>query len=253
MEILSKALWWMGDLMLVCILWRLQRHRLVFRYPYFFGYVTSVFLSAMVRLSLGPPASHSYAVGYWTTEFVMAATGFGVTWEIYSHVLEPYRGVRKMARWVLAILFAMVVAKALAGIRVSPWLLARPTIIEMERDLRILQAILLLGMLGLIVHYSLPIGRNIRAMLTGYGFFLGCAIITLTLRARWGEAFQREWDAVQRIGWFMVLAAWSLISWSDSREPVAESLIEDDYQHISRRTFRAMGQLRNHLTHSWRA
>jgi hypothetical protein len=129
----------------------------------------------------------------------------------------------------------------------------RPTIIELERDLRVLQAILLLGMLGLIVHYSLPIGRNIRSMLTGYGFFLGSAIVTLTLRARWGEAFQRNWDLLQRIGWFIVLAAWSLVSWSDSRDPVVESLIEDDYQQISQRTTRAMGQLRNHLTHSWRA
>jgi hypothetical protein len=156
-----------------------------------------------------------------------------------------------MAQWVLAILFAMVVAKALAGLLVNPSLLVKPTIIELERDLRVLQAILLLGMLGLIVHYSLPIGKNIRSMLNGYGFFLGSAIVTLTLRARWGEAFQREWDWLQRIGWFMVLAVWSLISWSDSKDPIAQSLIEEDYRHISQRTISAMGQLRHHLTHSW--
>jgi hypothetical protein len=46
---------------------------------------------------------------------------------------------------------------------------------------------------------------------------------------------------------------WAVGMWSYSPNPAPDNSLECDYDRISEHTIRALGQLRNHLIHSWRA
>ena len=193
-----------------------------------------------------------YQIGYWVSEFLLAIAGFGVTWQIYTTILAPYRGVRRMAHTVLGVLFAVVLAKALVELTTNPIHNLIPTTVELEWNLRFLQALLLLAIAALVVHYAVPIGRNTRAMLVGYGFYIGCMVISLSLRSQLGAAFDATRILLEPLGYLTTLFVWCAGIWSYSRNPVPNILIETDYHRISEQTSRAFGRLRTHVTHSWR-
>ena len=193
-----------------------------------------------------------YAGAYWITELICAVVAFGVTWEIYSQILRPYRGVRRMARTVSFLLLAMVLGRASVELWGASTTLRVSTTLEVEQLMRVLQALLLLGILGLIVHYRLPLGRNIRALLGGYGFYVLCIVVTLTLRLQSTKALHSFADGMQRIAWCTTLGIWCVGMWSYSPNPQPDTSLEYDYERISKQTTRALGQLRSHLIHSWR-
>jgi hypothetical protein len=248
----NLAMWWAGQFPLLCLVYRAVRRGLFREYPYFFGYLSSVLCATAVRIYLLPTTSQTYFVGFWISEFVSAVAGFGVTWEIYSHVLAPYRGVRRMARSGLGFLLVAVFAEATVGSTTDRAGALVAATVELERNLRVVQALLLLAMTGLIVHYALAIGRNIRFILIGYGLYIGCAVISLSMRAQGGEAFSAPWQSIQKLAWDVTAVIWCVGLWSYSGNPVPDTSLECDYDHISQNTIRALGRLRSHVTQSWR-
>jgi hypothetical protein len=244
---------WGGCFLLCCLVLRAPRCRLFARYPYFFAYIGSVLGTTVVNLALLPASSKRYYIGYWIGEFVSAVAGFGVTWEIYSHVLAPYRGVRRMARPVVAIALIAATGEALLGIGSDPARALMPVTHVLERNLRVVQALLLLAIVGLIVHYAIPMGRNVRCMLAGYGLYIGCTIIGFALRGQWGQVFEfMGRNQIQQLAWNITSTIWFVGMWSYSENPVPDMSMECDYDRISQNTVRAFGRLRSHVTQSWR-
>jgi hypothetical protein len=238
--------------MLACVLFRAWKGHLFARYPYFYGYVGCVFCSSLVRVFLWAAFPRAYRPVYWISEFISVICGFGVTWEIYARVLAPYRGVSKMARSVFGVLLVAVLAKTTPELWGDPLRRLGPTTAELEGNMRVLQALLLLSILGLVVQYSVPIGRNIRSMLMGYGSYIGWSALTLSLYSRWGDNGS-VLDLLRRFGYTVTLAMWAVGMWSYSPNLAPDNSLECDYDRISEHTIRALGQLRNHLIHSWRA
>lgn len=252
MGLFSQAIWWAGNLMLVCMIWRLLTAALRFRYPYFLGYVLCVTASTVVRLSFQPQTSRAYSAAYWITEFVSAVAGFGVMWEIYAQVLGSYCGVRKMAHGFLGFLLSTVLAKAAVEMWGRPLRTLAPTTVELERNLRVLQALLLMTVLALVVYYRIPLGRNVRWLLRGYGFYIACTILALTVRSQFGARFELGKDLLQRLGWCATLAVWCVGMWSYAPNPAPSNSLGRDYERVSENTRRALGSLRAHVTESWR-
>jgi hypothetical protein len=253
MGLFSQVMWWGGTLLLAAMLFRLAWTKLFVRYRYFSAYLACAFGCNLVLLYLQPVTSRKYALAYWTSEFVCAALAFGVTWEIYAHALAPYGGVRRMARAVVTTIFVLVGAKA--GVELWGRPLAAglgPTTLEFERNLRVVQALLLLAIVGLVVHYALPLGRNLRALLTGYGIYLAVLVVSLALRAELGPAFQPWLRVLQPLGWNVTVGVWIAGMWSYSQTSLPVAALECDYERISRETAHAFGQLRNHMIHSFR-
>ena len=112
MGYLSQAIWWACNLALALILLRAWRGRFFGRYPYFYGYVACVFCVSLLRFYLWTVFPQAYRPGYWISEALSVVAGFGVTWEIYAHVLAPYHGVNRMARSILGVLLGLVLAKS---------------------------------------------------------------------------------------------------------------------------------------------
>jgi hypothetical protein len=157
-----------------------------------------------------------------------------------------------MAASVFQLLFLLLLCKAAIVGLANPHDFI-PTTLEFARNLRVVQALLLVVMLALIAYYGLPTGRNVRLMLFGYGMYLGAQVVTLDVLIRLGKSFYQGWSVLSGVEYCVTLVIWCAGMWSFFPNPEPGFTLEADYQRISQQTARAFDRLRDHLVQSWRA
>jgi hypothetical protein len=254
MQLLINLCFFFDAALLLVLIYRVSRHALAGRYRLFFGYLLALSLSEVLRTYLRLYATlTSYSIGYWVTEFATSLIGFGVIWEIYRQAFVSFDGVRRLARLVLCSLTAMVFLRTAVALALDPVHRLGPTTLELIRNLQVVQALFLMGLGLLMTVYDVPLNRNIRSMLSGYGVYVGSMIIVRTAQSVWGSADNLWWAVAKQLAFCAALVTWCIGLWSDSRNPVPDMRLERDYERISGQTLRAFGQLRQHLIQSWRA
>src|SRR5579864_8552499 len=198
MGLFSYFLWAFGDLTLLVLVYRARKSRLLGRYRYFYAYLLSILCSQVIKIYMVLAHQNRGVVlaSWWVLEFVTAMAGFGVTWEVYRQTLSCYEGVRRMARTVLTGLFATLLLRAIVELSDNPIKNLGPTTLELDRNLRVVQALLLLAVVSLIVYYSIPLGRNLWSILIGYGLLVATSVITLTLGAQFAHLSDWKWWSV---------------------------------------------------------
>ena len=216
--------------------------------PFFFGYLASVFVQDVFFLAVYSFKFRYYQPIYWYAEFFSLLVGCGVTWEIFRLILGRYPGAGRMARNVLAIVLLMVLSKGLVGVwnGDTPW---GVTLVELERNLRVIQALSLIVLALLVAYYRVPLGRYAKGIFAGYGIFIATMVMTLTLRTSIGQAFQAAWVFVQPHCYAASLGIWCVSLWSNEPLPVeqSQSKIEEDYQSLALLTRRSLVQAREFL------
>lgn len=250
---LSICLWWGGIILLLVLLCRMGQVGLLARYPYFSAYIAAVLAESLVLLFLKPTTSKRYWVAYWVSELLTAALSFGIAWEGYNEALAQYPGVRRMARSILSFLFAVVGAKVVVASVAKPLRYLPSVIGEFEQHLRLLLALSLLALIGLVVHYAIPLGRNILFLLIGYGFYQGVRVATLNFLFQ-QQATSSSWlSLVLQSAWNVANLIWIIGMWSYVPTWLPDAPLEINYDRASRQTFRAFQQLRHHVVDSWRS
>src|ERR1700740_2340200 len=80
--------------------------RNVKRFPYFYVYIASgLAQSAVYYFVLFTHAPHPTRI-FWLTQFISLFIGCGLILEIFGHVLGPYPGAERFARWLCVVVFA---------------------------------------------------------------------------------------------------------------------------------------------------
>jgi hypothetical protein len=224
------------------------------RYPVFYVYLSYVFLESLLRFCVYILKPGFYPKFYWYTQFLSVALGYGVIWEIFRQALAQYPGAARMARNVLSIVFVVVVSKTFVNTLSGPAWSPAKTTAELERNLRTVQAILLVIIVGLMVYYVIPAGRNLKGMVLGYGFFIGASVINLALRSHFGKEFQGWWQYLPAMTYSVTLLIWCFTLWSFQANPQPESEveIERDYELLAARTVKLLMQARVHLVRAIR-
>ncbi len=246
---LTQAIWWTTNILEAILLGRAARCHFLKAYPIFYVYLAYVLVESLARFYVYIWHPASYVNFYWATQFGSVLLGYGVVWEICRHALSRYPGAFRMARTALALIFVAVLSKVLANVLGGEnWTLAQ-SIAEQERDFRIVQAFIILAIVGLVSYYRIRIGRNLRGLVFGYGFFIGASIINLTFRAFFGEAVQWLWQYLPASAYLVSLLIWCSTLWSyqPNPEPETESRIEQDYQALVSATRRRFRQIRAHV------
>jgi hypothetical protein len=120
---------------------------------------------------------------------------------------------------------------------------------DLERDLRIAQAIVLMTILFLTGYYGIGIGKNIRGMILGFGIYVGASVFSLTLRLFVGTRFDRAFGVIQNTAYFLALAVWMVALWSYDSEPTEKppSSSGGEYQLLAGRTQEILGSINDHL------
>ncbi len=241
---LSLTIWWCGMLLEALLLYRGLRAKLVSRYPNFYIYVLSLFLSdgLLYFLYLLKPAS--YQKWGWYPGFLVLFLGCGILVEIFRHVLSSYAGVERFARvGGFAVLGGVLCFAILYPIFGSSGSAAHVLYVRLQRDFLMVQAILLFGLLQLIFYYGISMGRNLKGMIFGYGQCVGTTLVTLALHAYIGTRFEAASILIQQVSYLAALVIWLVALWSYCANPVPEATIgvEEDYEALAARTRNMVG------------
>jgi len=224
--------------------------RLLAGYSFFYTYVFSTFAGTafVLVLWLWRVAPASYQRGYWILQFATLLIGCGIMLEIFRHVLSPYRGAEKFAMAVGLFTFGVVFCFAVVYriLAVS----ADQALYLFERNVRTVQAVFLCGILGVVSYYRIPIGKNLKGMISGYGLYIVTSLFTLAVRAYAGPQFNSAWSVIQPLSFDVSLGIWLVALWSSRPNPAPDPAIplESDYEALAARTRRALVSMRSNLT-----
>ena len=216
-------------------------NRLIRRYPLFYSYIFVVFGGEILRLCILHWRPGIYAEVYWITQFIALIFGSALMFEIYRVGLASFPGTARIARNILFLVFALLLAKSI--VIASPggiWVWITQAPVDLERDLRIVQAISLAALGVLFLLYSIPVDRSLKGILVGYGLFVASGVVQLTVVSRlWTEA-QDLWAFAQPICYLLVLGIWANALWSyrPGRARVVDAQPTMEYDAVTSETRR---------------
>jgi hypothetical protein len=240
---------WLGGLLIEgIILVRSVLGRSFAKYPLFFLYIASVLAGSMALyvIAIVRPSQHGL---YWPKQYVTLFLGCGVIFEVSRHVFAQRVTLDRVARWTMLVTFgAIFLSVAIQAFFLPHWNVTTNTA-DLERDLRIAQAIVLMTILFLTGYYGIGIGKNIRGMILGFGIYVGASVFSLTLRLFVGTRFDRAFGVIQNTAYFLALAVWMVALWSYDSEPTEKppSSSGGEYQLLAGRTQEILGSINDHL------
>jgi len=244
----ALIIWCTSIFLEVLVLFRGIIARVTAKYPFFYAFVVGTLVVNSLLLYAYVRANNFYYTFYWYGEFLTLVLACGIILEIFRHVLSPYPGAARLARIIAIITFGVILCSS----GVYP-LLARlgsvsSTVEDLERDLRCVQAIFLLSILTLISYYRIPIGRNMKGMITGYGISIGVNLMTLVIYSYTQGRYATILSTVGQLGYTVPNVIWAAALWSYAPNPENKAArIEEDYEELARRTQATMDTLRGYL------
>ena len=215
---LSLLLWPAGLLLEFVLLVRSLQTKMFTKYIYFYVYISCVFIVS-AGLFIGHSKLEFYEAWYWPTQFATLALGFGVVLEIVRQALDAYPGAQRFARRASCAVF--VVTFCFVEWRVARrvvWSTGAATV-ELERDLRVVEALVLATVLAIVFYYRIELGRNVKGMIVGFGAYVAVSLTTLALRSFLGPRFDSVWSDLQTASYFFALIVWTVALWSYNPNP----------------------------------
>ena len=253
----QSILYLVVDGLLGFLIVRGARVNLLLEYPLFYIYLIQVLILDVVKFYIYTFWTSGYPEVFWYSQFLSLILGYCVIWELYSRSLSNYPGVVKIARAIVSTALILVLAKFLNNALTGPAWGAARTVGDLERDIRAVQAVLLIVLSCLMSYYAIPLGRNLKGIVCGYGFFIGTRIVYLAIRSHLGEPSQSStiWTYVSSIAYVMSLIMWcyALRSYQRIPEPETDVGIEEDYRFIVERTVKSIARARHLIGRTIRA
>jgi hypothetical protein len=247
---------WLGGLFLEgIILVRSILGKSFAKYSFFYLYIASVLVTSatlwVIYVYIAKP-SLNVAV-YWPTQYVTLALGCGVIFEISRHVFAHRVTLDRLARWSMLATFGLIfLLVAVHALLLPNWNVASNTA-DLERDLRVAQALVLMTIISLTGYYRIEIGKNIRGMILGFGVYVGASILSLTARLFIGARFGEAWQIIQSSAYFAALAIWAFALWSYEPAPRSRPPSDPDgvsgggYQALADQTQEVLDSINDHL------
>jgi hypothetical protein len=245
---ISQFIWWATVALEALLLARAVQGKWVAHYPVFFGYISYVLLQSVVRHVIHAWNENLYFQVYWITEFVAILVGSAVVFEIYRVGLEAFPGTARMARNVLAVVFILACTKAMVDAWNDPRWWPTATAMDIERYLRVFQVLSIAALVVLFLFYSVPFGRNLKGILSGYSLFILLAVSWMTIGAIAGTTLHEGWRQIFPALYLAPLCLWVVNLWSYQPQPAIPAVkLEDDYQKIAAATRRRLQEARGYL------
>lgn len=241
---LTQVIWISTIVLEALIFFRGVRGKLLAEFPAFYVYIGYILVEETARFI----AFHSkfYPQVYWDSQFVSLLVGCGIIFEFYRTGLKAFPGTAHMARNVLLVVFALVFAKGIVTSAEGTSWLAALTAMKLELDLRIVQSCSLVALLLVFSVYAIPLSRNLKGVILGYGIFLGTSVIQLTAMLLLGEVFTGPWPYVRSVAYLSVLIVWAATLWVREEAPKAAHNItlDEDYNMLVANTRRRFQKTR---------
>jgi hypothetical protein len=247
--VLTLIIWWTTIVLELVILIRAFKTGAFKEYPFFSIYLGCVLLSSASGYAVYKMRPGLYQYWYWTWEFVCVVAGYNVVLELVEKGLASHDGARKLFRnvglWVFAVIVAFVAVQSML-LRHSNALISS---VEVERDLRTAEAFLLAAIMGAIAYYHVPVGRNLKGIVVGYGLCVATVVIAHSIRSYVGASFQDFFSVVRSWSYLASLLIWTFALWSYEANPVSRLTGNSgsDYDVLAMKTREAVESVRGQL------
>ena len=198
----------------VARLWRL--------YVFFYAQIACSFVTSSLALWIFLRHRAEFTAYYWNTEFLTAFAACGILLDILRHAFAITPATRLFARVARYTVYSAVGLFLVLYIGGRGGHMAPPHLIALERDFRLVQTALLLGLTTAVFYFGLPLGRNLKGMLVGYGLYVASNLVTLTLESHFLGSFDRAWSFLQPILYCAATAIYLSALWSYHPPPKLE-------------------------------
>jgi hypothetical protein len=246
---------WLGGILIdLLVMYRAIRTNLPARYPFFCAFFFVITFVSVSRYLVHRYHPAYYAAWFWFTDFLSLILGCGIVLEIFKHALLGYRGARRFARnFALALFVAVLVAVVGYSLVVRGTLATEATYFELDRDFLAAQAIFVFAALAVVSYYAIPIGKNLRGIVLGYGFCVCGSLVSFALRSQIGRGFD-PWMLVEPLSYDVAVLIWVFALWSPHPEllPDPAIRIEADYQALASQTRRVLRATRTYIERTTR-
>jgi hypothetical protein len=246
---LTLTIWWATIVLELAILLRAFKTGAFREFPFFCIYLGCVLLSSASGYMVYQMRPSLYQYWYWTWEFVCVIAGYNVVLEVVERGLASHDGARKMVRSVALWGFAVIVAY----VAIHSMLLRHSSVlissVEVERELRTAEALLLAAIMGAVVYYRVAVTRSLKGIVVGYGLCVATIVITHSMRSYLGPWFQDYFSAIRSWSYLFSLLIWTFALWSYQPNPVPKGLGDSgtDYDVLAMTTREAVESVREQL------
>jgi hypothetical protein len=162
---------------------------------------------------------------------------------IFRHALlaeddaEGFPGISRI------VLFGAIICSAAACVRATTgaWRADQETYLVIERDFYAVQAILWLGVIGMLFYYGLAAGRNLKGIILGCALGAGSNLMIASIRCYVGHIPFAGWNNLQPLVFLACTLIWLVSLWNrgpvpalvlSEAAPVRESLRQDDARSL---------------------
>jgi hypothetical protein len=244
--VLTQIIWWAGNAVQGLLLYRALRGHFFTKYPVFYTYLSYVMAEQLFRYYYFVFRPAQFSKAYWSSQFVSVSVGYCVVWEIFRQALSAYPGAARLAKTCLSTILLIVLAKVALNAMTGPLRPVGADDADLEKYLRIVQAALLVTIAGLVAYYAIPLGRNVKGMLFGYGTFIGLMVMQLALHGHLSPRFAPIWQWLAGLSYWAAMVTWCATLWSyhPNPRPVRAVRIESDYRQLSAQTGRILAAAR---------
>jgi hypothetical protein len=216
---LSLFLWLAGIVLEFLLLARAIQTGNLARYSYFYAYIFCVFTVSAGLYVVQSFDQQYYTAWYWPTQFATLAIGFGVVLEVVRQSLADYPGAERFAWRASCAVFVVTFCFAEWHVASRTEWFARAVTVDLERDLRVTEALVLATVMAIVFLYRIELGRNVKGMIVGFGAYVGMSLTTLALRSFLGPRFNTGWSNLQTASYFFALIVWTATLWNYSPNP----------------------------------
>lgn len=211
---LQNILWGVNALAELALLASLVQRKLPRAVPVFSLYILSTILQAatlfVVYRLFGFRSMTAYEIG-WTSQGIVTVMRWLAVVEIARRTMSPYRGIWRLAKWVLAALSAGIVAASLLLWKES----SRFYFVGyLERGVQLAIAASIVGLFLFARHYRVRVAPLERML--GIGLFLySCfSVVNYSVLQIELKTFARAWIFVDLLTFFASLLIWIGAVWN---------------------------------------
>jgi hypothetical protein len=217
----SLAIYILGMLLELSLVYRLFVSGVWRRFPYFFAYVIFVVVQSAALYIVFRWARTLYVPWYLNSGMINLWARFLVVWEIFRHTFPERSSLRRMisgGSMAIALLVGTLLAAMSWGIQ--SYGTSHSVYRALDRSFGFAQAVLVLAILIVARYYQIQLGRNVWGLAVAFGMYSSMS----TINSAFVDVFHfffPYWALLGPLSLVVMLTMWIWSAWSYYPNPVA--------------------------------